>query len=215
MLAVAWAGVAVPSGLARNEIWWLAVVALALSLFAFSAQSGWRVAGAIAATFLIGSSAQLALKDPLWFQILSIRPTSAVSYAMLGAIALQGAVAALVLARPGALAQGLRAVSALGWPRVVLVVLLLLGISIGVIEYVSLHQSRRLLKQLFVASSFSLINILSFTALVASLPGGKLGEVSAILTRNLSVPGASGQLRRLDGGFRSSWLRPSSPSACF
>ncbi len=187
-----------PGALASNEYWWLMIVAMAIGIIGFTLRTPWQIAGLVAATFLIGYGAQLALKQPIWFQVVRIRPTSDFSYVMLSALALQGITGVFVLLRNNIFTHAQRVISKVGWLRVILVLLVLCGGSMSAMRQIVDYDYRSFIEQLIIGSAFLALNFFSFIALVISLPASSLEALSTAVKQNFSRPGDDGQIKRLD-----------------
>jgi len=187
-----------PGGLATHESWWLLIVAMGVAVLGFSAHTSWQTAGFVAATFVIGFGAQLALKQPLWFQFIRIQPTSDFSYVMLCALILQGVTAALLLLRMGLWASLDRVFSELGQVRPLVAILVLFVFSLGALDFIGRQLYGTLTKQFVVAVSLVILNLTSFLALVTAMPGDRLRTLSGTVSAYLSLPGTGNQIRKFD-----------------
>lgn len=189
-----------PSALARVEYWWLMVASVAVLTLAVSVRTSWQMAGLAAAMFLVGFGAQLAVRDPTWFQNVRFRPT-VFSYAMMGVILTQGAVAMLALVRHRVPGQLLRVLRDLGWVRVFLFLLVLVVASKGAMGFIATENYPRLVKHVIIASAFMGLNIASFVAILVALPGERLAELCARVMQSVSLPGSGNELRKFDSIF--------------
>ncbi|GAB4535049.1 MAG: hypothetical protein Tsb0024_04800 [Ruegeria sp.] len=181
----------------RVECWWLMVAAVALFGVALTLGTAWQTAGLTAATFLVGFGAQLAVREPTWFQNVRFR-SDVFSMAMMGGVLAQSAVATLVLFKHRALAEAPRVLRDLGFLRVAIFLAILVIAAKGAMGFVATENYPRLVKHVVIGSAFIGINLASFLAIMMSLPAHRLRDVSQRVARNLSLPGSGDQVRRLD-----------------
>ena len=189
-----------PSGLEPAEYWWLMMVAPALALAGFSLRTSWQMAGIVAATFLIGFAAQLALRNPTWFQHFRLLPTG-FSYLMTAMIGVQGIVAVLILLRNRVLGQIIGAISGLGWWRAGLALLVLAVAAKGAMDFIALNDAPRFVRHLVIGVLLIAINIASFLALVVALPGDGISGLGDRVRRVVSLPGSGSEGGRADRAF--------------
>lgn len=194
-------GYATPGALQRPEYWWITVLACAALPIAATAGTAWMRAGLVAATFMAGFGAQLSIRDPLWFQRVSVRPSSEFSYIVFGVIALQGLTAAWIWQSSGTARQMGRVVAALGPWRVLLVAAVLFLASRSVMLAVASNDAREYVVQLIVALTFLGLNLASFVALLTALPERGLQTLSARVAATISLPGGGDEARRFDRVF--------------
>lgn len=156
-------------GLRSVEFWWIATTGLAALPFAVCLGTRWQAAAAMACLFLAGFSAQLALKDPFWFQHFRLS-AGGLSPLMLAVVAAEGAAGAAYLFRTGGFAQIRRIGAALGWMRIAIVALVLALASKAAMDFVASANPARYVKQLAIALAFLGCNLLTLGAFVAALP---------------------------------------------
>lgn len=186
-----------PSGLARVEYWWLMIASVAVFVLGVSVGTSWQMAGIAAAIFLAGFGAQLAVRDPFWFQHVRFRPT-VFSYSMMAVLMIQAVGTALILVWRRVPRQFIRVCSDLGWLRVFLFLLVLGAASKGAMDFVATENYPRFAKHLIIGSVFMGLNIANFVAILAALPGGGLAGPGAWVTRSVSLPGSGDEMRKLD-----------------
>lgn len=192
------AGFQHPGLLRPREDWWLTVLASALLPLAATVGTSWARAGLVAATLMAGFGAQLAIRDPFWFQRVNYRPGSGFSYLEFAAIALQALVALRVWWRCGAVGRFGRVLAGLGGWRVLLLAVLLFIGARSVMDAVAEHDAGKYVAQQAVALVLLAINLASFAALLMALPGPGLGALSARVAAAISLPGATGGPRPFD-----------------
>ncbi|RMF38104.1 MAG: hypothetical protein D6754_08150 [Alphaproteobacteria bacterium] len=187
LVVLAIRGLVSPGGLERHESWWLIPLALALALAGCAARTAWQEAGLMAAAFLAGLGAQLALTSPFWFQHIRVLPTP-FSYLITAMIGLQGLMAAGALLRAGRLARAPRLIGGFGWWRVFAVLAVLVLAAKGVMDFIDPPNLPRFLKQLALSLVFLAVNLASFLALLAALPGPRVAAWAARAGRLISLP---------------------------
>lgn len=155
------------------EYWWIATLGLSALPFALGLWTRWQSAGVMAALFLAGFAAQLALKDPFWFQHFRLS-AGGLSPAMLAVVGVQGIAAAAYLWRTGGPGHLTRIGGAMGWGRLALLAFVLVVASKAAMDFIATENPARYLKQLAIAVVFLGCNLLSLAAFVAALPGPAL-----------------------------------------
>ncbi len=116
LFAYSLSGFAMPNGLPNYENWWLMMVAIGTILAALTFRTDFQTVGIIAATLIIGFSAQLALRTPFWHQHFRFVP-SFLSYTMIAFLLIQVVVAAYYFWRQRIVRQLPRVFSEFGWIR--------------------------------------------------------------------------------------------------
>lgn len=190
-------GYAAPGALQKVEYWWIACVGLALALASGLLFSTWRTAGMLAGLFVAGFAAQLAMKDPFWFQHVRILPTR-FSALMLIMVGLQGGVSGLYLLRRGILSHLGRIGQAFGWLRLCLVFAVLVVASKPVMEFVAFQDPMSYARHQAVALAFLICNLMSLLAFVMALPAAGLARISARFDHVISLPGTATALTPWD-----------------
>lgn len=173
------------------EFWWLADFALSLALAGVVLFTRWRSAGIVAAALLMGTSSQLALTAPVWFQAISMKTPGHAIYLL--AIMLQVAVSVLALfLRRSDIGFG-RIAGAMARPRTVLLVFLMLGTSVSAFEPIANADISSFWRQLLASAGFLAINMTSLIALYFSLPEAGLVRFKRVVTGKISLPGNQAQ----------------------
>lgn len=193
VVAFALIGFTHPGTVPQVHYWWLMMVAPALAIVGVAIGTAWQRAGLVAATLLLGFAAQLAFKDPFWFQHVHIRMASKLSYAMLVAMAAQAATALMVLWRAGGARPFYAAASSLGWLQLVALGAALVGGSAGVMDMIGSRNYGSLVNQLVLGSAFLALNIVSFIALVIACPGADARRIGERVTHFVSLPGSGNE----------------------
>jgi len=189
-----------PTMLARVEYWWLMIAAVAVFVLGVTVRTPWQMAGIAAAVFLAGYGAQLAVRDPFWFQHVRLRPTI-FSYAMMTVIAIQSVGTVLILMRCKVPRPLIKVCSDLGWGRAFLFLLVLIAASKGAMEFVAAENYPRSAKHLLIGSDFMGLNIANFVAILVALPDDRLAVMGARVARTVSLPGSGDEIRKLDKAF--------------
>src|SRR5690606_17709914 len=135
------------------EYWWIATLGLSALPFALGLWTRWQSAGVMAALFLAGFAAQLALKDPFWFQHFRLS-AGGLSPAMLAVVGVQGIAAAAYLWRTGGPGHLTRIGGAMGWGRLALLAFVLVVASKAAMDFIATENPARYLKQLAIAVVF-------------------------------------------------------------
>ncbi|MBS0571650.1 MAG: glycosyltransferase family 39 protein [Proteobacteria bacterium] len=180
-----------PGLLRPRDYWWVAVLGCALVPAAATLGTSWAGAGLVAATLMAGFGAQLAIRDPFWFQRVSYRPVSDFSYIEFWAIALQAVTALAVWTRCGAVRRIGPVVAGLGLWRVLLLALLLVVAARSVMDAVADHDARKYVVQEAIALAFLGVNLAAFAALLMALPRAGTEALSARVAAAISLPGAT------------------------
>ena len=188
LVAAGYAGFAAPRGIEAVEFWWLACLGLALIPVAATIASLWQMAGLMTGLFVAGFAAQLAVRDPLWFQHIRVFP-SQFSYIQMGVVALQGLIGAVVLLYTRPFAALARIGAGLGWIRVTLMAVLLVLASKSAMDFIAGGDLARYPKQLFVSLVFLGANLVSLAAIAVCLPKDALQGAAAALSARLALPG--------------------------
>lgn len=189
-----------PSSLSRVEYWWLMIASMALFVAGVCIRTQWQMAGISAALFLAGFGAQLAIRDPFWFQHVRFHPAP-FSYAMMAMIAIQGAGTTLILLWHNAPRHLIKVCSDLGWARVLMFLIILAAASKGAMDFVATENYPRFAKHLIIGSAFLGINIASFVAILVALPGDRLAELGVRVSQAVSLPGSGDEVQKLDRAF--------------
>lgn len=126
----------IEADLAPLDRWAIAVLALALYVAGYSLRREAPAFALLAFVFLTGGGAQLYMTEPLWFQTLRLTPERWREWLMVGLMAFEGLVAALVLTRPAARELLSRSVDKLGIGRIILFALLSFAFAVPVISYI-------------------------------------------------------------------------------
>ncbi|MEO6092436.1 MAG: glycosyltransferase family 39 protein [Novosphingobium sp.] len=179
-----------PGPVPQVHYWWLMMAAPAITIVGLTIATAWQSAGLVAATLLLGFAAQLAFREPLWFQPVHIRLTTTLSFGMIIALSAQAATAALVILRATGATQ-LRDLGAkLGRLRLAALAAVLVAGSAGAMDMIASQKYGSLINQLAVGSSFLALNIVSFVALVMACPGEDARRIGDRVTRFISLPGS-------------------------
>lgn len=184
--------------LASQQYWWIMTAGLAIAILSVSARGDYQKAGIVAASFVAGFAAQLALKDPFWFQHVRINPSSGFLYVALAFLGVQGAIAAHVLLKNNNLKRIIHFISGLGMWRVLLFLVLMVVASRSLMEPIQRQDMGHYVKQLIAALTFLGVNAASFIALMISLPADRLKATTETLGNLLSLPGGTDDLRKYD-----------------
>lgn len=188
--------------LSKAEPWWLAELALAFVICGATWTGAWRATGIAAASFVAGFAAQLAFRDPVWFQHVSFSVTP-MSLFFTAAIGVQAFVAAVLLLRHGIFRHIGTVVSALGWWRPLVGMLVLIVASKAAMDFIADGKFSSYPKHLAVAVGWLAVNLASFAAILLSMPGEKLEGLAERLESRLSLPGSTSP-KPLDRAFP--WL---------
>lgn len=174
------------------------MLAAGLAVIAATISTRWQRAGLLAAVLLIGSSAQLALTQPIWFQRINVRPTDDFSYLLLLAVASQAFVTASVFLVGDNASSLWRAVRSLGLLKTSIFVVTALAFSFTAMRQIGDQNYIAILKQLTYAGSFLLLNLGSVIVLAQSLPNEAIANFSQRIKRAVSLPGMSEEIRPFD-----------------
>ena len=190
-LALFGGGVALQhSALTTLQIWWLMMVGVSFPVFVVLFRASCGMAAVIAASFVVGFSAQLAHKSPHWFQVIDLAPSSGVSYAVLLAIGGQALVAALVVLKWSFLKRLGAFIPTLGWAKL-FALFFILGIStITMMDGIGQKYLGLIARQYAYADLFMGINILSALAFGLSLPAERLSAWSDKVSVFMTLPGS-------------------------
>lgn len=180
------------------ELWWLIMVALGVLVFALSVGSPWLWTGCLAASLLIGVSAQLGLTQPDWFQKVQISINSNFVLVLYVAVGIQAVIALMTLVATRALAGVPRLLAAMGPARAILFVLIMMFFSATAMDFIGKQAYVPLLKQFAITSTFLAVNAATIFAIAASLPLQNLSIVATNLERLISFPGAVERVRQFD-----------------
>lgn len=189
VLAIGASGYLNGGALRGIEYWWIATLGLAILPFGLGLWTRWQSAGLMAALFLAGFAAQLALKDPLWFQHFRLS-AGGLSPAMLAAVGAQGVVAAAYLLRNGGLGHLGRIGRAMGWSRLALLAFVLVVASKAAMDFIASDNPSRYVKQLAIALAFLGCNLLALAAFAVALPGPALSTAVGRIAPLVAPPGA-------------------------
>ena len=189
-----------PAMFTRLECWWLMIASMAIFVVGAAVRTPWQMAGIAAAIFLTGFGAQLALRDPYWFQHVRFGSTT-FSYVMMAVVFIQVVGPVLILMRQRVPKQLIRVCSDLGWVRVSLFVLVLVAASKGAMDFVAVGNYPRFTKHLIIGSVFAGLNIANFVAILVALPDAKLAELRARMAQSISLPGSGDEIRKFDRVF--------------
>ena len=160
--------------------------------------TSWRWTVLLAAIYLAGFSAQLAMTQPLWFQYVQLHPPSRFARLYDDAFIIQGlASAAFLLWRPGLPALW-RGAMALGPIRVIAFLAASLLLTVAVMSYVPRHQYTVYAIQLVEAGAFLAVNLANALALACACPVEGLERLSAWARRLISLPGNESEPAALD-----------------
>ena len=182
--------VGVPLGLSARTLWAAAIGVGAVGLVAASVSTSWQSAAIIAAAFLVGNAAQLALINPLWFQSIRLRPDPA-TLPLFALSAVNGAITLFFLRNfPGS-----KILSVLKDWRVVLFAGLYLCSTIAVMPYIPDRKIASFFFQSFAQMAFAVLNLGTIAALMLAIPSS---EISAIAGR-IASPASDNFVRRLPG----------------
>lgn len=179
------------------EYWWFICTGFALGILAVAWFTEWQHAGILASLYVVGFSAQLAMKDPFWFQQFRFHQTVPF-YLMMVAVALQGLAGAVYLYRKGLFRNLGKFGRTFGWLRIALLALVLSTASKAAMEFVATDDLPRYGKHLFVALAFLGCNLASLGALVVALPEAGSLRLSNALVRAISLPGSNGGTAKYD-----------------
>jgi len=205
------------------QAWWLIMVAGGISLFILTIGTTWQWAGILAAALLVGTSSQLGLTSPLWFQEINLQISTKFDLALYAAIAAQALVAAFFLvlraARSGKVAAAISQLRrTLGVVRTAVFFLLLIAFSVTAMNYIAQQNLAAYLSRLAVTIAFLAVNIATVVALALSLPERGLSAAGGFIEKNISLPGAAGRVRPLDRVFPYAvalWVLAVSGAICF
>jgi hypothetical protein len=175
---------------------WYYIIALGILLSFLALTTAWQSAGIVAAMLLIGFSAQLAVTEPQWFQLIDFKTRG--DHQFKWGIILQAAVSLAVILLHRKTIRFRSLLTALVKPRVVLFGLLLAASSFSAFVHIKNADIETASMQLMLAISFLAVNLLSVSALFVSLPAEKLERLNHAVTRRVSVPGASPAEREWD-----------------
>lgn len=160
--------------------------------------TSWRWAFLLAAVYLAGFSAQLAMTQPLWFQFIQLHPPSRFARLYDGAVILQGlASAAFLLWRPGLPALW-RGSLAFGPLRIIAFLAASLLLTVAVMSYVPRHEYKVYAIQLVEAGAFLAVNLANALALASACPAQGLDRLAARVRRLISLPGAEAEVAAFD-----------------
>ena len=164
------------------QIWWMTMIAAGICAVAASFGTSWQWTGLISASFLVGTSSQLAM----WKPVLNLQPRlwqhiqpfsmSKYSLALLAVVAIQGELSAYVLLRRERLSNICQFVASLGVARVGAFVLLMLVSSVSAIQYIWVTNLYSYALQIFYAGGLLALNIATCLALAISLPEDKFAN---------------------------------------
>lgn len=182
-------GLAFGSGLARFEYWWLATIGPGMALAALTWRTPWRLSGLIMAAFLAGLATQLALRDPVWFQHVRMRPSVPVLGLMGIGIAVQSLLVLYVVWTRKVWRGVWSLISGFGRLPVAAIALFLAVISASMMQQIFLNDPIAYLRQLVLSWAFLGLNLTSFAALVAAFPGTELAAHKPRLQARFAMPG--------------------------
>lgn len=183
--------------LSEIDYWWIACLGLAGLTIGALLHLGWVASGFLGGLYIAGFSAQLALKDPFWFQQFQFGGAE-LALAMLAAVGLQGLVGGLYLLRAGALRHLGQIGGSLGWFRLFLVAMVLIAGSKAAMEFIALDDMPRYAKQLVIALGFLACNLVGLTAFLVALPGDALGRAGVRFRRLVALAGDPKPVSALD-----------------
>lgn len=186
------------TGISSEQAWWLVMVAAGVSLSVATLGTAWQWAGLLASALLVGTSSQLGLTTPTWFQEIHLGLDTKFHIALYLAIAGQMVVALFVLFTRGAWSFLAAALRSLGAGRVALFVLLMVAVSATAMNYIAQGDVVGYLIRLSVATAFLLINVATVMALALVLPDRRLAVVVDFLCSRISFPGQPPRQRGYD-----------------
>ena len=125
------------AALSPVQLWWLIMVASGLSLVVATVGTSWQWAGVIAASLLVGTSSQLGLTVPTWFQEIQIHLNTKFHLALYLAIAAQMSVALFVFFVRGIWSGAFNTVKSLGAVRTAIFFVLVLALSATAMIYIA------------------------------------------------------------------------------
>jgi hypothetical protein len=194
----AFAGYLSGSALRPGDYWWFGCLGLAALTLGVFARSGWQKAGVLVALFIAGFSAQLALKDPLWFQHFELRPRTPLSVVLMIVPLGQAVLSAGFLYSQGAHRRLWPTIQGLGPFRFLILVAALTIFSTSVMEQIAVGNPGSIAAQFIATQVFVLANVANFLALLVALPGERLLRLTRGLPNSISCPG-----REASGGKRA------------
>ena len=186
-----------PGTLVPSESWWVSCLGLAFFVFGGSFRTQWQAAGILAALYVAGFSAQLAVKDPFWFQHIRVLPTK-FSYGMMLIVAMQGIAGGIYLLRHKLFSHICILGRSLGWVRLALVALILVGASKAAMDFIAADNLPRYAKQLIVSLVFLGCNLANLAALVVAMPAAALERIHNSLNASITLPKSAQVLSVID-----------------
>ena len=141
------------------------------------------------AAFFIGLATQQALRDPIWFQHVRMRPSLIVLAGMAAALGAQALLAMSVLWTRKAWRYVWPLLRGFGLLPSFAALAFLLIISASMMQQISLNDPASYVRQLAISWVFLGLNLLSFFALLAAMPEAGLTNLRASLSKRFTLPG--------------------------
>lgn len=186
-------GLATNGPLARFEYWWLATLGPGLLFTVMTWRSNWRLTGLVMASFFIGLATQQALRDPIWFQHVRMRPSLMILAGMGLAMGAQALLVLWVLWTRKVWRQIWPLMRGFGLFPIALVLSIMLMISASMMQQISLNEPIAYARQLVIAWVFLGLNVLSFMALLAVQPAQGLVALKTATAKRFTFPGATSE----------------------
>ncbi|MEX0340705.1 MAG: hypothetical protein AB3N11_16900 [Arenibacterium sp.] len=181
-------GYIVGGSLTSIAYWWIATIGVGFWIYGVFAFMGLGAAGIFAGIYVAGFAAQLALRDPDWFQQFRFG-TQDLALLMLLLIATQGAVSGLYLIKRGALGHLARIGAGFGWLRLFLMAVILVVASKAAMEFIAVDDPTRYIKHLTVAVFALACNILTLVAFIVALPEDAVTKFTGFVRNNVTLSG--------------------------
>lgn len=189
VIAVGVHGLVAGTRFATFEYWWLATIGPGLAIAALTWRTPWRLSGLIMAAFWAGLATQLALRDPVWFQHVRMRPSLPILGLMGVGIAVQSILVLWVLWTRKVWRQVWPLIRGFGPLPVLAIAVFLAIISASMMQQIFLNDKISYLRQLVLSWVFLGLNLTSFGALLASFPASELGALKTRVQALFATPG--------------------------
>lgn len=184
------------SRFATFEYWWLATIGPGLALAALTWRTPWRLSGLVMAAFWAGLATQLALRDPVWFQHIRMRPSLPILGLMGAGIMVQSLLVLWVIWTRKVWQPVWSLVRGFGLLPVAAIAVFLAIISASMMQQIFHKDPVSYLRQLILSWAFLGLNLVSFAALLAAFPRSELGALKTRVQARFATPGSEATIDR-------------------